>query len=176
MRVRGSAYLCSRHACAATTLTRQALVLQRGAPIPTASRPSRRWLHPENLPREPPVPHDVPPETEIVAYDHGDAPGLTVRGEIDIATSPQLKLALDKAIRESVGAFVLDLCEVEFLDSSGLNLVLRARAALAREARPLAIVCPPGPVRRVMEIAGVDDLLFLYDTHADVSAALIPPH
>ena len=100
----------------------------------------------------------------------------TVRGEIDIATSPQLKLALDKAIRESVGAFVLDLCEVEFLDSSGLNLVLRARAALAREARPLAIVCPPGPVRRVMEIAGVDDLLFLYDTHADVSAALIPPH
>ena len=140
------------------------------------SRPSRRWLHPENLPREPPVPHDVPPETEIVAYDHGDAPGLTVRGEIDIATSPQLKLALDEAIRESVGAFVLDLCEVEFLDSSGLNLVLRARAALAREARPLAIVCPPGPVRRVMEIAGVDDLLFLYDTHADVSAALIPPH
>ena len=121
------------------------------------------------------MPHDVPPETEIVDYEHGDAPGLTVRGEIDIATSPQLKLALDKAIRESVGAFVLDLCEVEFLDSSGLNLVLRARAALAREARPLAVVCPPGAVRRVMEIAGVDDLFFLYDSHADVSAALIPP-
>jgi anti-sigma B factor antagonist len=68
---------------------------------------------------------------------------------------------------------VLDLCEVEFLDSSGLHLVLRARAALARDERQLAIVCPPGPVRRVMEVARVDDVLFLYDSHADVAAALI---
>ena len=132
-------------------------------------------LPPENLPRR------RPRATRRATRDRNRrlrawrAPGLTVRGEIDIATSPQLKLALDKAIRESVGAFVLDLCEVEFLDSSGLNLVLRARAALAREARPLAVVCPPGAVRRVMEIAGVDDLFFLYDSHADVSAALIPP-
>lgn len=121
------------------------------------------------------MPDHVPPATEIVDYDEGDAPGLTVRGEIDIASSPQLKLALDTAIRESSGAFVLDLCEVAFLDSSGLNLVLRARAMLAREARQLAIVCPPGPVRRVMEVACVDDLLFLYDSHADVAAALIRP-
>ena len=69
---------------------------------------------------------------------------------------------------------MLDLCDVEFLDSSGLNLVLRARATLAREARPLAIVCPPGPVRRLMEVAGVDDLFFLYDTHAAAASALIP--
>ena len=120
------------------------------------------------------MPTDVPPETEIVDYDHGDVPGLTVRGEIDIATSPQLKLALDTAIRESVGAFVLDLCDVEFLDSSGLNLVLRARAMLARDERALAIVCPAGPARRVMEIAGVDDLFFLYNTHEAAAAALIP--
>ena len=49
------------------------------------------------------------------------------------------------------------------------------RAALARDARPLAIVCPPRPVRRVMEVAGVDDIVFLYDSHADVAAALIRP-
>jgi anti-anti-sigma factor len=72
---------------------------------------------------------------------------LTVRGEIDIATAPRLQTALDQAIRESAGPFVLDLCEPQFLDSSGLGLLLRARAALARDARPLAIVCPPGPDR-----------------------------
>jgi membrane-bound ClpP family serine protease len=55
------------------------------------------------------VPNRVTPQSEIVEDDHGNAPGLTVRGEIDIATSPQLKLALDKAIRDSTGAFVLDL-------------------------------------------------------------------
>ena len=119
------------------------------------------------------MPDHVPPQTEIVHYDHGNVPGLTVRGEIDIATSPQLEFALDRAVRESTGAFVLDFSELEVLDSSGLSLVLRARAALARDARPLAIVCPPGPVRRVMEVAGVDDLLMLYDYHADATAALI---
>jgi anti-sigma B factor antagonist len=116
----------------------------------------------------------APSAFEIVEYDRGDVPGLTVRGELDVASGPQLEFALDKAIRGSVGAFVLDLCDVEFLDSGGLSLVLRARAMLARDERALAIVCPPGPVRRLMEVAGVADLLFLYDSRADLNAALVP--
>ena len=43
-------------------------------------------------------------------------------------------------IRDTAGAFVLDLSELEFLDSSGLRLILRARALLAREDRALALV------------------------------------
>jgi anti-sigma B factor antagonist len=117
---------------------------------------------------------DMPSAFEIVDYDCGDAPGLTVRGELDIAAVSRLQLALDTAIRESSGAFVLDLCELEFLDSSGLRVVLRARASLARDERHLAIVCPPGPVRRLIEVAGVADLFFLYDSRAEVSAALVP--
>jgi anti-sigma B factor antagonist len=116
----------------------------------------------------------APSAFEIVEYDCGDVPGLTVRGELDIASRPKLQLALDTAIRESVGAFVLDLYDVEFLDSSGLSLLLRARAMLARDERALAIVCAPGAVRHLMEVAGVADLLFLYDSRADVNAALVP--
>jgi anti-sigma B factor antagonist len=116
---------------------------------------------------------DLPSAFEIVDYDYGDAPGLTVRGEFDIAAVAQLELALDTAIRESAGALILDLCDLEFLDSSGLRVVLRARASLARDERHLAIVCPPGPVRRLIEVAGVADLLFLYDSRAEVNAALV---
>jgi anti-anti-sigma factor len=110
----------------------------------------------------------VPPQAEIVDYGGGDACGLTVRGEIDVATSPQLKRALDQAIRERTGAVVLDLSDLRFLDITGLKLMLAARAALAREARSLAIVCPPGPVRRVMEIIGVDEGLWVYNGHAEL--------
>jgi anti-sigma B factor antagonist len=150
-------------------------VLAAGAPIQIAiSAVAASDCLAPNLLRKRRVPIHVPPHTEIVDYEHGDAPGLTVRGEIDIATSPQLELALDKAIRDSTGAFVLDLSELEFLDSSGLNLMLRVRAALARERRTLAIVCPPGPVRRVIEIARLDELLLVYDSHTDRAAALIP--
>ena len=70
---------------------------------------------------------------------------------------PRLALVLDTAIRESTGAFVLDFTDLDYLDSSGLTLMLRARATLAREDRALAIVCPPGPIRRLIDIAGVAD-------------------
>jgi anti-sigma B factor antagonist len=117
---------------------------------------------------------DLPSAFEIVDYDYGDAPGVTVRGELDIAAVARLELALDAAIRESAGALVLDMCDLESLDSSGLRVVLRARASLARNERHLAIVCPPGPVRRLIEVAGVADLFFLYDSRAEVNAALVP--
>lgn len=116
----------------------------------------------------------APSAFEIAGYDSGDVPGLTVRGELDMESGPKLEEAVDAAIRASVGAFVLDFSDLEFLDSSGLSIVLRARAMLARDERALAIVCPPGPVRRLVELAGVADLLFLYDSRADVDAALIP--
>ena len=102
------------------------------------------------------------------------APGVAVRGDIDITTAPCLEQALDAAIRTSRGAFVLDLTDVEFLDSSALHALLRARALLAREDRALAIVCPPGHARRLFELAGIADLLLLYASREDAAAALVP--
>jgi anti-sigma B factor antagonist len=117
---------------------------------------------------------DRPHPLEIVDAGLGGAPGAAIRGEIDIAAVPELEHALDAAILESAGAFVLDLTGVQFLDSTGLRLVLRWRSLLAREERALAIVCPPGPVRRLFDIAGIAELLFLYDSREAAAAALIP--
>jgi anti-anti-sigma factor len=110
----------------------------------------------------------------VVEADLLGAPGLAVRGGVDVGAVPALERALDAAIKTTVGAFVLDLCDLEFLDSSGLRLLLDARALLAREQRQLAIICPPGPVRRLFEIAGVAELLLLFDSREDVHAALVP--
>ena len=104
---------------------------------------------------------------------HG-APGIAVHGEVDVDAVPRLVAALDAAIRESTGAFVIDLCDVEFLDSAGLSVLLRARAMLGREDRQLAVVCPPGPVRRLFEVAGIADLLVLFGSRDDAAAALTP--
>lgn len=115
------------------------------------------------------------PEVEVVDAELHGAPGVAVRGEIDLAAVPSLEQALDAAIRDTAGAFVLDLCDVDFIDSSGSRLVLRARALLAREDRALAIICPPGPVRRLFEFIGIADLLFLYTSREEAAAALVPP-
>jgi anti-sigma B factor antagonist len=112
---------------------------------------------------------------EVVQADLEGAPGVAVRGEVDIAVATELEQRLDAAIRTTRGAFVLDLDEVEFLDSSGLGAILRTRALLAREDRALAIVCRPGPVRRLFQVAGVTDLLFLFASRSEAAKALVPP-
>jgi anti-sigma B factor antagonist len=102
-------------------------------------------------------------------------PGVSLGGEIDMSNARDVQEALDAAIHTSVGVFVIDLCDVAFLDSTAVRLMLRARAQLGRQDRELAVICPPGPVRRVFELAGVSDLLSLFPTRAAAAAALIPP-
>jgi len=102
------------------------------------------------------------------------APGVLVRGEVDIHTSPQLTAALDDAMRGRQGAFVVDLSDVHFLDSSGVSVLVHARAVLGREERSLLIVCPPGPPRRIFELSNIADLLALFDTREQAAASLQP--
>ena len=104
----------------------------------------------------------------------GDAPGVAVHGEVDLNVVPALEGALDVAIRDSVGAFMIDLSDLEFIDSSGLQVLLRARGLLGREDRQLAVVCPYGPVRRVFELSGCSELFALYGSREEAAAALVP--
>jgi anti-sigma B factor antagonist len=101
-------------------------------------------------------------------------PGVLVRGELDLHSAPDLTLALDAAIRESQGAFVVDLCDVTFLDSSGVAVLVHARALLGRDDRDLVVVCPPGAVRRLFEVARIDDLFALFDSREEAAASLQP--
>jgi anti-sigma B factor antagonist len=84
---------------------------------------------------------------------------LAVEGEVDIATSPRLIAALNEAVTESDFSVVVDLGSVEFMDSTGLALLVRAQRRLRRRARGFAVVCPDGPVRRIFEITDMVDTL-----------------
>ena len=78
------------------------------------------------------------------------------------------------AIDTSVGVFVVDLCERDFLDSSG-DQRPAARAGAARPARPAArgrLPARAGPA--AFELAGVSDLLALFGTRDAAAAALVP--
>jgi stage II sporulation protein AA (anti-sigma F factor antagonist) len=103
-----------------------------------------------------------------------DAPGVALQGEVDLSVVPTLESALEDAIRESAGAFVVDLSELDFIDSSGLQALVRAQGLLGREDRELAVVCPHGPVRRVFELSGCSDQFALYGSREEAAAALVP--
>ena len=113
------------------------------------------------------VPHFQTRKTTI-----GGASAIALSGELDIETAPQLAEEVEMAVWGTVGAFVLDLSGLTFLDSSGLHALLRARAYLAREDRTLVLVCPRGPARRVLDLASVLDTFVVYPSSETAAAAL----
>jgi anti-sigma B factor antagonist len=109
---------------------------------------------------------------EVVDLPTDKVAGVAVRGEVELATVPALTAALEEGIRRSSGAFAVDLVAVDFLDSSGVACLLRARALLGRDDRALALVCPPGSVRRVLELTGIDELVPVYGSRDELTRAL----
>jgi anti-sigma B factor antagonist len=77
-----------------------------------------------------------------------------VTGELDLATAPQLQHVLDDRSAEA-GAVVVDLSAVEFVDSSGLRLLVVELRRCESEGRRFAVVPGAGEARRVIELSGL---------------------
>ena len=77
--------------------------------------------------------------------------GARIVGELDMATAPQLKEFLSDDERPRI-RLELDLSDLSFMDSSGLEVLLRQAAARPSDA-PLVLRNPTRPVMRVFEIA-----------------------
>ena len=102
------------------------------------------------------------------------APGVAVRGEVDMANAAELQAALDAALADGAGVFVVDLTDVSFLDSSGINVLVRTRALLGRADRELVLICPPGSVLRVLEIVRLVAVIPTFATREAAARHLVP--
>ncbi|MBQ1097148.1 STAS domain-containing protein [Streptomyces sp. b94] len=80
---------------------------------------------------------------------------LTVEGYLDVDTATELQHHLANQLHHGRRHFLLDLSEVPFMDSSGMNIILR----VYQEARELPgsvhIISPAPAVRRVLDLTGV---------------------
>lgn len=84
---------------------------------------------------------------------------LDVEGEIDLFSLSILEQCLDAAIEQGTGDIVVDLANVSFLDSSGLNLLLQGLRRLREGGRTLAVRNPVSGVEKVFTITGTLELL-----------------
>ena len=82
-----------------------------------------------------------------------------MEGEIDIATASRMIAALNEALADMEVPLVVDLSDVVFMDSTGLALLMNARARVVRQGHGFAIICPDGPIGRVFEIADMVESL-----------------
>ena len=83
--------------------------------------------------------------------------------------------ALNEAIAEMSAPLVVDLSDVVFMDSTGLALLMNARARVVRMGHGFAIICPTGPIARVFEIADMVDSLRVCPDRASARAAATQP-
>jgi anti-sigma B factor antagonist len=88
-----------------------------------------------------------------------DGGGVTIRvvGDVDMDTASVLAAQLDRAVQSLRGDVTVDLGGVTFLDSIGLCVLLRARAALDSAGRQLLVAAPARAATRIFELAGLQD-------------------
>lgn len=84
---------------------------------------------------------------------------LVVHGDVDITTGDRLESELLRAEREHPGVLTLDFTDVDFFDSTGLQLLLDADVRAHEEGRRLVVVPGAGEAARVMALAEVTDRL-----------------
>lgn len=84
---------------------------------------------------------------------------LALYGELDLYGAPRLDDALVRAEGEKWPEIVLDLCQLDFMDSSGLRLILRAHSRAQQDGRRVRIVHSGGTVGRILRITRVDEAL-----------------
>jgi anti-sigma B factor antagonist len=100
---------------------------------------------------------------------------LDVEGELDIATAPRMIAALNEAFAELSTPLVVDLSSVDFMDSTGLALLMNAYRRVRRRGQGFAIVCPGGPISRVFEIADMVESLNVCPDRASAQRAATQP-
>ncbi|BFV56494.1 STAS domain-containing protein [Kitasatospora sp. CMC57] len=92
-------------------------------------------------------------------------------GDLDLDSVPTARAALEEGVRTGPPVLVVDLEEVAFCDSSGLNLLIRTRLAAQEAAVDLRIGPLSAPVERLLEITGATEIFQLHTSTAEALAA-----
>ena len=89
----------------------------------------------------------------------GDRHTLRLTGELDLASAPVLEAKAKQLFSEGARELVLDLGRLEFIDSSGLNSILRVRALCEEHMCDFALTPGERPIQRLFEVTRLIDRL-----------------
>jgi anti-sigma B factor antagonist len=92
---------------------------------------------------------------EVTRETVGDTIVLRLRGDLDMAVSPELREQLAAALEAKPKRIIVDMKEISFMDSSGVAVLVVALQACGRKRMNLSLAAPSAPVRNVLEMSGL---------------------
>ena len=93
-----------------------------------------------------------------------DSTVISVSGELDLASSPALEEELERVAQSDAQLVVVDLRNLEFMDSTGLSVLVRAHQRASENGQRFGVVKGPQQVQRLLTLTGVADRLTLADS------------
>lgn len=99
----------------------------------------------------------------------GDWTVLRVKGEVDVYTSPSFRSELIRLIEQGGNRMVLDLLDVDFMDSTGLSVLISGKRRTNEREGDLRLVCADGPVRKILTVTGLDKVFSIHSSVEDAT-------
>src|SRR6266498_2635143 len=103
------------------------------------------------------MPEETPEDLSVEVQTDQGVPVLIVRGERDAYSAPTLDAVVEQVLATGAQRLVLDLGDVDFIDSSGLRSMIRARKQVGDDASALQIRRPQPATVRLLEITGLTE-------------------
>jgi len=117
----------------------------------------------------------VVPRFELEEESPDGAHVINVRGEIHVSTAPVLSRRLTTAIESGKTAIVVDLSAVEFIDSTGLSVLLNGLRRVHQLDGRMALVCTSPTVLRLFQITKLDSTFEIFSDRATAVAHVSSP-
>lgn len=109
-------------------------------------------------------------ELKISNQSHTDYDIVVVHGEIDLYTAPHLQSELGHALDAGARRLVIDLSQVGFCDSTGMNVLLAVMRQAREQEGDLELAAPGPAVLKILSVTGLDRVFTVYDATTDIPA------
>ena len=106
---------------------------------------------------------DEPGALELRTERSDDEQVIALAGELDLDGAQRVREALQRAEAAEVHRIVLDLRDLDFIDSNGVRLIVEADVRSRTEGGRLELIPGPRPVQRVFELTGTSERLPFVD-------------
>ncbi|GAA1658577.1 anti-sigma factor antagonist [Fodinicola feengrottensis] len=110
-------------------------------------------------------------ELKLATRVEGARTIVEVGGEIDVYTAPRLREKLIELVGAGRTQIVVDMERVEFLDSTGLGVLVGARTRVNAQGGSLRLVCTQDRILKIFRITGLENLFPIYASVTEAVAA-----